>query len=183
GGAVAAGGAGAAEPVVWTTRGTARDVVVRITEGHITGDDGEPAAHVDWGGPQALCSVCHSTWSDTSERGYGFGGSDGSGGQYITDWHYQHWHGVFDSCQYCHGHGQVADSHNFYVSTWDRLEFGCNKRCHLPFPHQFDRNLPVGANEDTACVSCGDTKIERFEECDDGNQIDGDGCSNECKLE
>ena len=31
--------------------------------------------------------------------------------------------------------------------------------------------------------ACGDSKWERFEDCDDGNLIDGDGCSSTCKIE
>ncbi|MBN2052147.1 hypothetical protein JW756_01470 [Candidatus Woesearchaeota archaeon] len=32
-------------------------------------------------------------------------------------------------------------------------------------------------------AGCGDRKVNRSEECDDGNNIDGDGCSAYCKLE
>ena len=32
-------------------------------------------------------------------------------------------------------------------------------------------------------IICGDGKLALWEECDDGNQMDGDGCSSECKLE
>jgi cysteine-rich repeat protein len=35
-----------------------------------------------------------------------------------------------------------------------------------------------------SCVSsgCGDGVVSGTEECDDGNQVDGDGCNNDCKL-
>jgi cysteine-rich repeat protein len=36
---------------------------------------------------------------------------------------------------------------------------------------------------DTAPVTCGDRTIEWNEQCDDGNQIEGDGCSPACALE
>ena len=38
--------------------------------------------------------------------------------------------------------------------------------------------------EADACVdSCGDGNVHQDEECDDGNQISGDGCSEECTVE
>jgi len=33
------------------------------------------------------------------------------------------------------------------------------------------------------CTLCGDSKIEGDEQCDDGNNVDGDGCSLKCKVE
>jgi cysteine-rich repeat protein len=34
-----------------------------------------------------------------------------------------------------------------------------------------------------AFASCGNTVIDQFEQCDDGNSVDGDGCSRICQLE
>ncbi|MFH1590181.1 MAG: DUF4215 domain-containing protein [archaeon] len=40
------------------------------------------------------------------------------------------------------------------------------------------------ADEGTTCVICGDWIVdEPWEECDDGNILDGDGCSSNCKIE
>jgi cysteine-rich repeat protein len=36
----------------------------------------------------------------------------------------------------------------------------------------------------TACVSrCGDGLVAATEQCDDGNTVDGDGCSSDCRYE
>lgn len=35
----------------------------------------------------------------------------------------------------------------------------------------------------TTSQSCGNEKVENYEECDDGNIIDSDGCSSKCALE
>jgi len=44
----------------------------------------------------------------------------------------------------------------------------------------FDESLTDLAAQ---CSVCGDNKIERNEECDGGNNIAGDGCDSECKVE
>ncbi len=57
---------------------------------------------------------------------------------------------------------------------------GCSKTCTTE-PKCLD-----GSGKTQACTtSCGDGNInqDRDEECDDGNLIDGDGCSKDCKLE
>ncbi len=41
------------------------------------------------------------------------------------------------------------------------------------FLMRFERSMPV----------CGDGKIEGLEQCEDGNQVSGDGCSAECETE
>lgn len=57
--------------------------------------------------------------------------------------------------------------------------YGCNNLCHklgndfsvnAPGPYS---NLPI----------CGNDKIEISEQCDDGNKVSGDGCSDKCLLE
>ena len=35
----------------------------------------------------------------------------------------------------------------------------------------------------TSCIECGDSACEQDEDCDDGNLIDGDGCSHSCQFE
>ncbi|CAK83110.1 unnamed protein product, partial (macronuclear) [Paramecium tetraurelia] len=37
--------------------------------------------------------------------------------------------------------------------------------------------------ENNKCFSCGNGIITKDEECDDGNRINSDGCSNQCKIE
>ncbi len=41
--------------------------------------------------------------------------------------------------------------------------------------------LPNECRDD--CTFCGDGSVDRDEECDDGNNDDGDGCSSECRFE
>jgi MYXO-CTERM domain-containing protein len=43
----------------------------------------------------------------------------------------------------------------------------------------------LAASIDQACqaVACGNTVLETAEGCDDGNNVDGDGCSKDCKIE
>mmetsp|Transcript_20067 Transcript_20067/g.17165 ORF Transcript_20067/g.17165 Transcript_20067/m.17165 type:complete len:99 (+) Transcript_20067:1554-1850(+) len=36
---------------------------------------------------------------------------------------------------------------------------------------------------DTDCYYCGNAVKERYEECDDGNFSDGDGCNKNCLIE
>jgi cysteine-rich repeat protein len=40
-----------------------------------------------------------------------------------------------------------------------------------------------GTIEGPSCAVCGDGVVEAPEECDDGNLIDGDGCSSTCQIE
>ena len=36
----------------------------------------------------------------------------------------------------------------------------------------------------SSCIpSCGNSVLDEGEECDDGNEVDGDGCSSDCRLE
>jgi cysteine-rich repeat protein len=65
----------------------------------------------------------------------------------------------------------------------------CNVTCtHVPItkPIAGDKCCPMGAstNTDSDCVSmCGNKQVEGTEECDDGNQVAGDGCTPDCKKE
>lgn len=63
------------------------------------------------------------------------------------------WHTYCGGCQTCHGHGQAFGATDFV------------------------------SGQDTACIDCGNGVVQGLEQCDDGNQVDGDGCSNECSLE
>jgi len=41
-----------------------------------------------------------------------------------------------------------------------------------------------GCAEDGSCMgACGDGVVDPFEECDDGNIVDDDGCSGDCTIE
>ena len=51
----------------------------------------------------------------------------------------------------------------------------CNVRVNLP------NTIP--ASNPIPSLLCGDGKIDTGETCDDGNQLNGDGCSNSCKPE
>jgi cysteine-rich repeat protein len=45
---------------------------------------------------------------------------------------------------------------------------------------------PAGGNGNDCrddCTVCGDSVVDPGEECDDGNGVDGDGCSNDCTIE
>jgi cysteine-rich repeat protein len=42
---------------------------------------------------------------------------------------------------------------------------------------------PTDAQADTGTPGCGDGEIVGAEQCDDGNQEDGDGCSSSCQVE
>lgn len=41
----------------------------------------------------------------------------------------------------------------------------------------------VGGTGGRAGGSCGDGVVDAYEECDDGNAVDGDGCTGECRYE
>ena len=55
---------------------------------------------------------------------------------------------------------------------------GCSKTC----TKEPDCRDSSGHNQ--ACsTACGDGNVDLGEECDDGNQVNGDGCSSDCRLE
>ena len=55
---------------------------------------------------------------------------------------------------------------------------GCSKTCTK------EPSCQDGSGKTQACTSaCGDGNLDIGEDCDDGNQIDGDGCSSICKVE
>ena len=67
---------------------------------------------------------------------------------------------------------------------------GCSATCKLEPGYSCklgpgSNNKPVAYYYPTVCrkVECGDGITEGDEECDDGNTVDGDGCSAACKLE
>jgi fibro-slime domain-containing protein len=63
---------------------------------------------------------------------------------------------------------------------------GCSKTCTKePTCRSSSNSCGAGTMSTTgACsTSCGNGNIEAGEDCDDGNQADGDGCSHDCKVE
>lgn len=75
---------------------------------------------------------------------------------------------------------------------------GCNTKCFFACGdgavnrpgETCDTNDAVGCNEscrpagtDDECTCCGDGIVQASEDCDDGNSINGDGCSSACLVE
>ncbi|MGC4092528.1 MAG: DUF4215 domain-containing protein [Polyangiaceae bacterium] len=55
---------------------------------------------------------------------------------------------------------------------------GCSKTCTK------EPTCRDASGNTTACTTrCGDANVDPDEKCDDGNQVDGDGCSKDCKEE
>ena len=55
---------------------------------------------------------------------------------------------------------------------------GCSKTCTK------EPNCRDSSGQNQACTTaCGDGNVDPGEECDDGNQVGGDGCSSDCKQE
>ncbi len=55
---------------------------------------------------------------------------------------------------------------------------GCSKTCTK------EPTCRSASGKTQACsTSCGNGNIETGEDCDDGNEVDGDGCSSTCKIE
>ncbi len=67
-----------------------------------------------------------------------------------------HLGGTCFACQICHNHG----------ADWGENDWGVTP-----------------PNDSTSCAECGNGILEGLEECDDANQVSGDGCSNECTIE
>jgi len=62
---------------------------------------------------------------------------------------------------------------------------GCSSECKLEDIKKFQCTIPEDRHEPTVCAprTCGDGIVTSDEECDDGNIINGDGCSSNCKIE
>ena len=72
---------------------------------------------------------------------------------------------------------------------------GCGDNCMMCSPNQAECETPTYqgfCSADGACVpqqpqctvaGCGNGAVDGNEQCDDGNQIDGDGCSANCTVE
>ncbi|MFH1426462.1 MAG: DUF4215 domain-containing protein, partial [Candidatus Kerfeldbacteria bacterium] len=59
-------------------------------------------------------------------------------------------------------------------------EFGCAND--LVCSDGACRNAQCTTEGDCICPACGDGTVDEGEECDDGNNVDGDGCSASCTL-
>jgi cysteine-rich repeat protein len=72
-----------------------------------------------------------------------------------------------------------AATHNFY-----RFEIDSGNILGGPFPSGGTYLYGICLlGEVTAASPCGNGVLQTGEECDDGNTVDGDGCSSTCKLE
>ncbi|MFA7681635.1 MAG: DUF4215 domain-containing protein [Candidatus Peribacteraceae bacterium] len=64
---------------------------------------------------------------------------------------------------------------------------GCTNTCHFaPLPGETENTSSTVVGMDTPAVTvweCGNSILERGEQCDDGNSISGDGCNSACKIE
>lgn len=48
---------------------------------------------------------------------------------------------------------------------------------------QYSNTITILVDDDCYCPECGNGILDEDEECDDGNLVNGDGCSSACKLE
>ena len=81
-------------------------------------------------------------------------------------------------CQTCASVTQCSVCKTGYTLMSDKTCKTCSMSCVCQ-----GYTLPRYANGDCSTV-CGDSiKIFPYEECDDGNSVDGDGCSSSCAIE
>jgi cysteine-rich repeat protein len=128
-----------------------------FVDGSVFVDDGvRPSAQ--WTGPpwDTMGVAREVVVAVDPATGVDWGGATGLCTTCHADWLAAYdWHAFCTACQTCHNHGQ----------TWGNHDWG------------------GGELDDTGCYKCGNDVLEGLEECDDANQLDGDGCSSECKLE
>ena len=95
--------------------------------------------------------------SGTDASTVDWGGATGLCSVCHSDWvaAFSFQHEFCSACQTCHGHGQ-----DYNENDWG-----------------------TGPVNSTSCGKCGNSVIDVPEECDDGNKVDGDGCSSECLVE
>lgn len=75
--------------------------------------------------------------------------------------------------------GELCDTFGeLYLGNED---YGCNSQC-APVTN-FECSFDQMSISSCAKPLCGDGKRSSLEECDDGNTLPGDGCSEECKIE
>jgi len=77
---------------------------------------------------------------------------------------------------------------DFYVITLDDLDFEPTESFVIRIqdvsnPHVIGQRSAVGFIVDNDQPICGNGTVEEPEQCDDGNTIDGDGCSASCEIE
>ena len=62
---------------------------------------------------------------------------------------------------------------------------GCNYFCQIEFGWVCSDNKKCVNTQDQPKVLCGNGNVDAAygEDCDDGNTLNGDGCSNACKVE
>ena len=112
----------------------------------------------------------HALIPSTNQRGFGsYTYSDGTGTK-ILEWHVEPaqqstcGNGVVEA-------GEVCDSGSLACMTsgYDGVEY-CNAQC-------------SGYNSCLTSEYCGDGIVNGNEQCDDSNNLDGDGCSASCSVE
>jgi MYXO-CTERM domain-containing protein len=64
-----------------------------------------------------------------------------------------------------------------------KLKFGIEPHDQFGFPELGGWNLDDVCIVEAVAPSCGDTFVDAGEACDDGNVVDGDGCSATCQTE
>jgi cysteine-rich repeat protein len=104
--------------------------------------------------------------------------------------------GVIDPGETCEPAGNnlcptsCDDADNCTTDLKTGSSANCNLQCThvlITTPHNNDLCCPKNggnANNDSDCVpSCGNGLLEGTEQCDDGNLLNGDGCSSSCTVE
>ncbi|MDH5716596.1 MAG: hypothetical protein OEZ22_03045 [Spirochaetia bacterium] len=87
------------------------------------------------------------------------------------------------ACVNCHNHGGIADKDGWLKFPGDEPEYGENDS----FGSQ-DTTLDLCGNgildgNPVLGLDLSDVTLPLLEECDDGNNINGDGCTNACEIE
>lgn len=77
----------------------------------------------------------------------------------------------------------VADAGDFVLDSWVFIKAGSFKVPEDCTNGIDDDQDGLVDNADPDCQVCGDGDVDPGEECDDGNTVDGDGCSAVCELE
>ena len=75
---------------------------------------------------------------------------------------------------------------NGLLETGETCEIGDSQSCSTAESYTGTQDCLTDCNGWTSCASteyCGDGQVNGNEECDDGNTVDGDGCSSTCTTE
>lgn len=85
-------------------------------------------------------------------------------------------------CQYCTADCQLETLTDGFCGDgiWQEAYEECEGEFGVPAGSQCTSSCTL---EKLPCPYCGDGNLDPGEECDDGNNVDGDGCSSDCLLE